>query len=313
MPIEAHGGTREEPGWLCYCFDITKQDVLAHFARPDASYETLVDETNIATKCTACRLDLEVLLERVHLRPGATSLSGQSVQDHGRGIKVRQDLADVGFYLNTDQVMTVLRVANEGLLFDDVSRTVPYNYTVWVFSDRGKLCQKVKGKLGRREALTLSTEDLQDCPEYGWFLLDLEPTESNGLMGTVRPQMAVVGPDWTATVHTQLVSMACRYKSVLAHRTRGRFAIDISLINPNLWSAQVSLDVARLDGQVLACEEVSLPSRCAKIVSLDRLEIDRRLDGIFRVGVRSSLPVSKHVIVRHNDGSVSLDHFPNAK
>jgi bacterioferritin-associated ferredoxin len=56
---------------VCFCFGITRETVLAHIRRPGSSYENLIKETQIGTKCTACRMNLEILLgDRVNFEAG---------------------------------------------------------------------------------------------------------------------------------------------------------------------------------------------------------------------------------------------------
>ncbi len=302
---------------LCYCYGITKDDVREHFRRPGSTYESLVDETRIATKCTACRLDLDLLLSELHAVPGGPSANVRSPEtsDQGSGLGSwarPQDLSDAGFVHVDGDITTVLRVANQGLLFDDTTRVVPYKWTLRVFTGAGRLAAKRGGSLAVEQDVSIDFADLVDPPFSGWFLISLYP-RGEGLCGTTRPQLIVLGAGWASPVHTQFLSMACRHKAALLFSEGGRTGAMISLINASRASNAVTISLATEVGRAVANTEIRLVGYGSRLANLDELFGPLDAEGILTVSVRSREPVAKHLILRNRDGSWSQNHFPNVK
>lgn len=297
---------------LCYCHGVSSDDVRRHFARPGATYESLIDETRIATKCTACRLDLDLLLSELHAGP-AGPLPGPTVDDQDQPSRWSrpQDLSDAGFVQVAGEVTTLVRIANRGLFFDDTSKVVPYDWTLRVFSDAGRVVARRSGSLPVGTDLEVDFADLVAAPFAGWFLVCLYP-RGRGLLGTTRPQIVVRGAGWASSVHTQFLSMACRHKAALLFSNAGRTGAIISLINASRAANTVTITLSGPAGDPLT-RTIDLPGYGARLADIDDLFGRLAADGIYLVAVQSRDPVCKHLILRNDDGSWSQNHFPNAK
>lgn len=190
---------------LCYCFDVSAQDVRDHFLRDGRDYDSLVARTRIGTKCTACLLDLDLVLEDIHRRPGdllrLTDGDDTAARD-ARGFRMPGDHADSGFLVCENGISTVIRLANNSILFNKDSPNVPYDYSLSLVAEDGHLCARRRGHIGMTEDLQIELASITGCPRRGWFLLSMYPA-GGGLFGTLRPQVALMGPNWIATYHTQ--------------------------------------------------------------------------------------------------------------
>lgn len=298
---------------ICYCFDVTERDIADHFSDKKATYETLVQKTEIATECTACRLDLDLVLARLHQQPSKGPAAPAPGAETGhRGLRRPQDLSDAGFIVNRDGISTILRVANRGLFFDDASWIVPYDYSLRIYTQAGLLAYKTRGHLAVDDDLEVDFSTLAECPEAGWFLVSLYP-RGRGLTGTTRPQLIVKGPGWVSAVHTQWLSMSCRFKAALIRTTEGRADGMVSLINGAGRRTRVALSLSTTDRSYDDRADIILPARGARLVELDELFASLPEQANLSLAVESDRPVSKHLILRHADGSWSQNHFPNVK
>lgn len=301
------------PPAVCYCFDISEADIRAHFDQPGASYDSLIESTGIATKCTACRLDLDLILESLHqAKPGQPTVAAEGPAE-GRGLLRRpQDLSDAGFVVNRDGINTVLRVDNKGLLFEDRSWVVDYEYVLRLFAPHGRVVFRDSGRLKVDGALLFDFGAIDGCPDKGWFLLSLYP-RGRGLIGTIRPQLVLRGPDWTSSVHTQWLAMSCRFKAALLRAEDAKTDSLVSLINAARATTTARIELSAPEQDYLASHTVALPPFGSRLVEIDAAFDDLPPQANIAVAVHSDRPVSKHLIICHADGSWSQNHFPNAK
>lgn len=298
---------------VCYCFDVSEADIRAHFDQPGATYDSLIESTGIASKCTACRLDLDLILESVHQSKPARPTMAAEGPAEGRGLLRRpQDLSDAGFVVNRDGITTVLRVDNKGLLFEDRSWVVDYDYVLRLFAPNGRVVFRDSGRLVVDSALLFDFSEIDKCPDEGWFLLSLYPC-GRGLIGTTRPQLILEGPDWTSSVHTQWLAMSCRFKAALLRSEGAKTNSMVSLINAARATTKVTIELSAPEQDYLASRDVNLPPYGSRLVEIDAAFDDLLPQANIAVAVHSDRPVSKHLIICHADGSWSQNHFPNTK
>ena len=303
----------EDARIVCPCMGVTEAAVRAYLAEPGASFDGLVDATGVGTRCTACRLDLDVLIGGLHMRAYATRTPvAQERKISERGWRQAADQANSGFFVCDDEITTVLRVSNHSQLFAGDTAIVPYRYDLRLFTEAGRRAAHRRGRIEPETALELPFAELEGCPRRGWFLLSLVPL-AEGMVGAVRPQVALKAGRWTATYHPQLHAMACRAKTVLTIAQVGRFDGMVSLINAAGRETAVRFTLYGPDGAAAAQADVALGARASAFVELDSLFPQPPADTVLALSVTSDRPVRKHVINRHRDGSWSLDHFPNAK
>jgi hypothetical protein len=273
----------------------------------------LIESTGIASKCTACRLDLDLILESLHqAKPGQATTAAEGPAE-GRGLLRRpQDLSDAGFVVNRDGVTTVLRVDNKGLLFEDRSWVVDYDHVLRLFAPDGRVVFRDSGRLAVDGALLFDFGAIDVCPDEGWFLLSLYP-RGRGLVGTTRPQLVLKGPNWTSSVHTQWLAMSCRFKAALLRAEAAMTNSIVSLINATRATTTATIELSAPDQGYLASRAITLPPFGSQLVEIDATFDDLPPQANIAVAVHSDRPVSKHLIIRHSDGSWSQNHFPNAK
>ncbi len=295
---------------ICYCFNVTEAAVRAHFSKPGATYETLVSETQVTTKCTACRLDLDLILDSLHRSSSSSPAPTPADRQTAKALRRAYDLTDAGFLVNNGEITTLLRIDNQGLLFRDHRWIVPYSYTIRVLASDGRITHTQRGSLGRGDTLEVDFSTIAACPPLGWFLVSLYPQEE-GLSGTVRPQLNIRGKHWCSSVHTQLVSMACHHKTALLRTEDHKLNALVSLINTG--RRQTKLDLTLYDGQGDLKATVILPPLGSHLADLDEIFPDVANEALLTLSVRSDAPVCKHLVLRHRDGSWSQNHFPNIK
>ncbi len=307
-PTDPETAAAQRP--ICYCFNVTEAAVRAHFSRPGATYETLVRETHVTTKCTACRLDLDLALDQLHRSSSPIPSLAEAGEQTTKTLRRAHDLTDAGFIVGSDGVTTLLRIDNQGLLFRDHRWIVPYSYTIRVLASDGRIAHTQRGSLGKGETLEVDFSGITACPPRGWFLVSLYPKEE-GLWGTVRPQLILRGQHWCSSVHTQLVSMACRHKTALLRTEDHKLNAFVSLINTG--RRRTKLHLTLYDDQKDHEETVILPPLGSHLADLDEIFPSVPNDALLTLSVRSDNPVSKHLVLRHRDGSWSQNHFPNIK
>lgn len=302
--------TAEKP--LCFCFDVSEADIRRHFVEEKGTYESLVEKTKFGTKCTACLLDFDMILESIH-KGRTETIWGERQDEVHQGLRTTEDFADSGFFICDDDVSTYIRLANFGQLFREVSPNVPFSYGLLVFSESGELRGRQKGQLPMQTDTEINLSDVPGCPPRGWFLLTLRP-HGDGLFGTMRPQIGLRGKNWGATYHTQPHMMATtekyRFSVTILGGDEGLSA-GVSVINAEKKNTIVDILLSDPNGDYEAKAQVKLPQLGSAIVELDDIFPSAPCDAPLFLTVLSDNPTRKHILNRHSDGSMSLDHFPN--
>lgn len=298
---------------ICACFGVTERQIREHLADAANDYESLVAETAVGTRCTACLLDLDLVVDdAVSLRKSVSRRLGHRSQV-GHGLLAAIDQTNSGFFICDDKVSTVVRVANYGMLFDREIVGVPYHYSIRLVAEDGTLITKKSGDLDRDSSLHFTLAELAGGIGRGWFLLSLYPREV-GIVGSVRPQVALCGDGWSATYHVQLHSMATCDKTrnaVAVFKGANEFGGAVSIINAREAACRIEARLSDGDGGTRHSAERLLPARGSQIFELDDLFPDAPPRRTYRLEIVSDQPTRKHILVRHAGGSLSVDHFPN--
>lgn len=295
---------------ICYCFGVTHDQVRRHFRDADATLGQLIDKTQITRKCTACALDLDMLLDELQAeRMGKVRAAGLEVA--ACGIPVKVDRVDSGFLLNRNGVQTSIRLANYPPISEPASLCTSHRWQVWLFDDEGLRCGSMSGRIGVEEELTIPLAGIPGCPGQGWFLLRQIP-DGDGHYGTLRPQAVLEGDSWAAAYHTQFhtdASREGRRAGTPVFACDGRTRMLISVINGSSQPTSVAM---HLEGQGFnGRHEFSLPGNGARMMEIDRAFPNLSGTGAMILRLKSSMPTRKNFINMHPDGSLGVDHFPN--
>ncbi len=302
---------------LCYCFDITEADIRRYFQNEGATVDGLVRDTKIGTKCTACLLDLDLVLELCHrsLNGAVEEKADSTAGAGGKGIVTSPvDFTNSIFYVCDDKVNTVVRVANRGIMFETESTVVGYDYSMFVFSHEGKLCAHRGGRIAPFEDIEIDLGAIPGIAPHGWVLLSLYP-KARGFRGSNRPYVTFNGPSWTASVHMQRHAMASRrgVRNVhfLTREAGGRMDSLLSIFNGATEPTAVNVDLIDLYGRYRDRHTLQLPAYGSELMVLSDVFSPAPEAEFLSVRVFSEQPTRKMIINFHADASWSVDHFPD--
>jgi len=301
---------------VCNCFNITVGDIKQYMVDGSRTIDDLVRDTAIGTKCTACFLDVDLVL-------GDLQKNQQSVASHAllkskqnwmqsSGIEFAQLRRESGFFINQNGIKTTLVCGNDGFLFEKGDTVVPFNYQVHIYDNDGQIKGSKKGVLQAYQTLTLDFCDIPKCPPQGWFILNLLASK-RGLEGATRPQFFIHTDGFSASVHTQPVSSACKSKISMFKRHNNGCRVMVQAMNANLTDAEVTLNLSSISGEKIVSHSLQMPRKGSCIWKLDDIFSDLVFEDWMLIEVKSDKPIRKHIIHLLNDGSWSLDHFQNAK
>ncbi len=295
---------------ICYCFGISREAVRTHFARPGARLDDFITATGITTKCTACAIDLDVMLDEVN----EAAVAGRSAAREDvprRGWRTAIERVDSGFLVCDGSMRTSVRLANYPPYFENLALCAPHHFKLMLFDNDGRACARAKGRVEPGEETTIDLSALAGCPPQGWFLLRQRP-ESAGHYGTMRPQAVLDGGTWVACYHTQFHTDAARdgrRSSTPLRSVAGRTRALISIING---SARATDFRATLEGGSSAqTAEGKLLGNGACFLDVDTVFPKLPPGAPLILRVQSTQPTRKNLLNRHPDGSFGVDHFPN--
>ena len=298
----------------CACFNISERQIRDYFAAPGATFDGLVEQTLIGTKCTACLFDLDLVLEGIHRsRPTGPGRAAKAGRAGTHGLRQPVDQANSGFLICENNIRTILRIANHGQLFDRASPMVPYDYRLFVFSEDGRLCARHRGEVAPDAHLELDLTALPGAPDRGWFLVALYP-HAEGLLGSVRPYVALRGDGWATSYHLQPQSMATRARvrnATFVKTIAGKTLTSISVINASARPTEVRVEIGDFQGGFGETRSFSLPARGSSIVDLDALFDGLPDDALLMLRIFSDQNTRKHILNVMDDGAWGVDHFPN--
>lgn len=298
---------------ICYCFGTTKKDVREHLSNPQNNYDSLVDKTSIGTKCTACMLDVDLVVHEAIGRHVSAKVTYKNIDEAlSQSSQYPIDLADSGFFINRDDIKTIVRVANYGVMFEGEQYCAPYSYRLDVISSEGKHIATRRGNIPVGSTLHEDLSEIPNMTNDGWFIIDLMPMKQ-GLFGSIRPQIALLGSHWATTYHTQRHSIACAGRAVFTQASSGKFNTSINVINAKGGDAIVDFTFLDINENVLKTAQRILPGYASAMVDLDSLFPDAPSDTVLLLPVSSSQGTRKHIVNHHQGGSVSVDHFPDFK
>lgn len=298
---------------LCYCFGVTKADVISHFKEDNGNVDTLLDKTKITTKCATCALELDLLLSQ--LRRGSLDKDGHrgiKKQESGAIFFSRRDRGDSGFFLNTEDTDTIIRISNFPVNFTDDVLCSNYRFWVRFYNENGSLVGKTRGLLNKNSELELKVSELVNAP-VGWFYILQSPTDA-GYYGTARPQVILQNSLSVATFHTQFHSDATlkgRRAScpVILNNLRGGLSTSIVVINGTAKETDVIFNLEMSDRVIK--NKVCLPGNGMKIVNLEKEILTTESPTFAILHIQSKYPTKKLLINNHPDGTIGVDHFPN--
>lgn len=293
---------------ICACFGLTDRAIISEFERCQSSYDALVQKTLVGTKCTACLLDLDLLLDGMVRR---TSQKGNgAIVAHGVFVKP-EDQCHCAHFVNGDDITTVLRVANHGLMFESGTPIAPHDYRLVIFAADGKVIHRRSGRLRAGATLEVRFAEIQNLPASGWFIIDLVP-RGNGVVGSLRPQIGMAGPRWAATFHPQWLSFRTCRRAVLAAIEDGRPDLWPVLINPGNIPVDVDVALLGIDAEFRGERRIQMAGRSLAEIDLAPIA-QRSFTGTALCAIESSHPIMFYIVNKHRDGSWCLDHFPNEK
>jgi bacterioferritin-associated ferredoxin len=301
---------------ICACFEITEKQITDYLHDSSNTIDDLIIETGIGSKCTACLLDFDLLLDKHFKQKVKINKSFEHDKIRNEEVKTKFKVylneRESGFFINDEKISTTLTFANYGELFEK-SETLPtYNYRLRLYDESGKKHVDIGGNLSKYEQKIIRFSSLTECPEKGWFLLSLKAV-SDGMQGSIRPQFMLSGNGFSATVHTQPHKSACRGKAVILFPQKSGYNTTIPVINPYRKKANINFVLVSITGQIKQSIDVELPSLGVRFVNIDHIMKPEPCDIPLLLTVKSDIPVRKHVINQLGDNRLSIDHFPNSK
>jgi len=301
---------------ICNCFNITVSDIKEYMVDGSRTIDDLVRDTAIGTKCTACFLDVDLVLGDLQKNHGsiASQALSKSKQNwmKSSGIEFAQLRKESGFFINQNGIQTTLVCGNDGFLFEKGDTVVPFSYRIYIYDNDGQIRASKKGVLQAHQTLTLDFCDVPKCPPQGWFILNLLASK-RGLEGATRPQFFIHADGFSASVHTQPVSSACKSKISMLKRHKNGCRVMVQAMNATSSDAEVTLNLTSIDGEKIASNSSYLSRKGSFIWELESIFPDLVYEDWMLIEVKSDKPIRKHIIHLLNDGSWSLDHFQNAK
>lgn len=295
---------------LCYCYAVTRGQIRRHFEKPGATLEDLIEETNVTRKCTACALDLDILLDDL-LMTRSDRVSPYTLVEALSGVEVKVDRMDSGFFIQNAHISSSICLANYPPVNGDEILCAPHTWTLVVFRDNGTVCHRQSGYIGIHEEVNIKFENIPGCPDRGWFLLSQSP-DGRGHYGTLRPQVLLVGNTWAAAYHTQFHSDASRKgrrSSTPLFSIDGKTRTRVSVINgsKNRTNVAISLKGVNFHAQV----DHKIDGAGAWMFDVDELFPENNDAGPMILRINSDEPTRKNLINIHPDGSWGVEHFPN--
>jgi bacterioferritin-associated ferredoxin len=303
---------------VCVCRNVTVRDIRHHMAEPNATVEGLVAKTGIGTKCTACLLNLDVILSSFtaegRAAGAALKLGQKDWRNVGSGPLTPKDYLDSGFLMEESGLSTEFVCANYGLQFQPTDSVVSHEYSIQLFAEDGRRAGRTTGRLEPNNFIHVRLGEIADCPTRGWFLFRLKPL-SFGLEGSIRPQFLIRGQNFAASVHTQPHWTACGGKAVMLTARNSTFSASVAMINAVTQSTRVIFRLSSLNNQKadLQEKEIVLPGLGSALISADELFHAPESNSDFLLSVVSDNPTRKHIVNHLSDGAWSIDHFPNSK
>lgn len=297
---------------ICVCFEITKRQVRKYLTEnASASVDDFVQATGYGTKCTACLLDLDVIvndLGAVGLKNAPPGIGSGNVLKKAQGFGV-VDRVDSGFFMNSDGITSLLRVANFNPLFENVDFVTPHDLNLWLFTEDGKMVARANGHVGINETFEIDLSAIEGAPKAGWFLLSSLP-HGGGYYGTLRPQVVLRGDNWASAYHTQFHGYATnsvRRMAVGIRASAGKSNSSICVINGENKAGDAAL---RIYGENYdESHKFHLAKNGSRMLDIDDLFQNLPQNAGLIAHIDSDTVTRKFIINRQPDGSWGADHF----
>lgn len=314
--------TAAEERIVCPCFGSTEADIREYLLKPGVTFEDLVDETGIGSKCTACLLDVDLILQdyvdahayhipKKNKVPNVVLgwLGKGNAGGNAGGWALTANQPNVGFFLNGDGVTTTLRIPNRRLLFDLDAPISSYDYRIIVRGPDGRRAAFLTGELPANDDLAVDFSKIDGCPAYGWFLSCLYARD-DALRGTTRPQVLYRGETWACTIHPQTFQGACHKKLLLNAFTNGGTPL-VMAINVVKKPSRLTVSANYFRGDGGQTKTIRLPPYGVKLIdfreTFDELDDDKAL----LLTIESDTPVQKFILNKQSSGAFDIDHFPD--
>jgi len=303
---------------LCACFDVTKSEVENFLKKPDANIEELYANLKIGSKCSACLADLDLILNNSQQVDNTTTKinfsNDENFEMDSQG-SFPDERLDSGIFICEEGISTSLQLANYNPLYRDTNEAVDHSYHVRLFSEDGKLSSNHKGKVKVGDTLSIEFNKIRNCPKRGWFLTSLTP-EKAGFYGTLRPQILLKGKDWALTSHVQPHIHATygptrqpRRSHMYIKSVNGKTNTSLSVINAANKEGNFTINLS--EGSYEGVYSQKINANGSTIVDIDEKIKDIPKDAVLLIAVSSSVATRKHILMESENGTISMDHFPN--
>lgn len=293
---------------ICFCLGKTKADIVSFMASEDSSFESLMERTGVGTKCAACRLNLEVLVgEEYVARTRKAKVTSNAI------LKTPAYQYNCGYYLVGNGFNTTLRISNPAFPF--AKQEIPVatqTAQLKTYSGEGKLISNSEFRLDANEDHSVDFSKIQSIAAYGWFTLDIKP-ESGGFIGNTRPQVVIAHQDHCSSYHMQLVKDASLKRTVTVPCLKAKTGMFFCLINMHNTQTELNIDLDGLHGEYHNSYVGTIGPHSAVLVELDDIFEGLPERNLLVANVEATVPIRRYFFVKHEDGSLSMDHFPNTR
>ncbi|MEQ8667378.1 MAG: (2Fe-2S)-binding protein [Rhodospirillales bacterium] len=298
---------------LCACFSITLGQLRSYLNAPGKSVDDFVQETRFGTRCTACLLDLDVVISDLDVAGRSQRHNSRSAVRHTADAQGSSPVerVDSGFFVANEDVWTTILLANYAPLFGDGPESVAHRYRLWLLDENGTVKARKCGVVPSKSEAVIDLKNVDDCPSEGWFLISLLPLAA-GYYGTLRPQALLIGQDWASAFHTQFLGFATnqvRRLSVGVQTTGGSTWTTLSILNGERRSGRVTIRLTGA-GNVNLTHSFDLPGMGSRFINLDTVFPVLPEDEGLIASVESTTRTRKYIINKQPDGSWGADHFP---
>lgn len=244
---------------VCTCYELTRDAFLSLMARHrNLDFQEMLDAAGVGNKCTACRLDLELIytenFDRLPpvgaapghaLRPVAARSLKQRIYDwlDRLGPMLPMPLGNWAPIIAAPGLQEFLLVSNDPPLYSEDVTAPPCDVTVIVRDAEGRVRHRQVYMVTHAEPLNLDVsqflpvQDAGALPAIGSAEV-LRKWRAPEVRGTTRPQFLIKAPNGCGAVHTQAESgKGGTWYTALYRPAEDR--ILLSMINPAARELQV--------------------------------------------------------------------------
>ena len=301
---------------ICYCHDVDETTIRNFLEKNEVSFENLARNTGVGSKCTACLLDVELILEEYNLKKvyHISSNLNSNIQppwkkDKTKNIfKNNEVIPHIGFFLNNKEVSTKLIVPNHGLLFNENQKLSNFFYKLIIRNKDGRKTKYISGILKKESVFNINFDEIIDLPNYGWFMFILY-AKQEGFLGTTRPQILFRGKNWAATIHPQQIT-AADYGKFVSNEILENSVPLIMAINVIKKSSRLNITITYKNGEKEQKSIKILPYG-AELINIRNIFSNRLKNEPLIINAESDTPIQKFILNKHSNHRYDIDHFPN--